>query len=143
MCLLQRSLSRKFCFSKLVIWKKKTPYQSSNLWNIIRQIDAVYFQMLTISFFQFSLNSRYQRNIFVMFAALIRFSLLLLKMSFKCSINVNQQSKDKPLICTVSRAANDHVNAFFQDRPIFYLIFFFFVDNLGYSLFKNARFPNL
>ena len=78
-----------------------------------------------------------------MFAALIRFSLLLLKMSFKCSINVIQQSKDKPLICTVSRAANDHVNAFFQDRPIFYLIFFFFVDNLGYSLFKNARFPNL
>ena len=36
-----------------------------------------------------------------------------------------------------SRAADDHVTAFFQDRP-----FFVFSDNLGYSLLKNARHPN-
>ena len=65
--------------------------------------------MLTISFFQFSLVS---------------FSLLLLKMSFKCSININQQSKDEPLICAISGVANDHVNVFFQDRPIIIIIFF-------------------
>ena len=80
--------------------------------------------MLTRSFFQFSLNSRYQKNIFVMFAALVSFSLLLLKMSFKCSININQQSKDEPLICAISGVANDHVNVFFQDRPIIIIIFF-------------------
>ena len=56
-------------FSKLVIWKKKTSYQSSNLWNIFREMR--YTCMLTILFFQFALNSRYQRNIFVMFAALV------------------------------------------------------------------------
>ena len=33
--------------------------------------DAVYIQMLTISFFQFALNSRCQRNIFAMFATLV------------------------------------------------------------------------
>ena len=38
----------------------------------------------------------------------------------------------------ISGAANDHVAAFFQDRPIFV-----FSDNLGYSLSKNARYPNL
>ena len=37
-----------------------------------------------------------------------------------------------------SGAANDHVAAFFQDRPIFA-----FSDNLGYSLLKHARYPNL
>ena len=37
-----------------------------------------------------------------------------------------------------SGAANDYVAAFFQDRPIFV-----FSDNLGYSLLKNARYPNL
>ena len=37
-----------------------------------------------------------------------------------------------------SRAANDHVTAFFQERPIFV-----FSDNLGYSLLKTARYPNL
>ena len=48
----------------------------------------------------------------------------LLKMSFKCSININQQSKDEPLICAISGVANDHVNVFFQDRPIIIIIFF-------------------
>ena len=38
----------------------------------------------------------------------------------------------------ISGAANDHVAAFFQDRPIFV-----FSDNLGYSLLANARYPNL
>ena len=37
-----------------------------------------------------------------------------------------------------SGAANDHVAAFFQDRPIFV-----FSDNLGYPLLKNAWYPNL
>ena len=37
-----------------------------------------------------------------------------------------------------SGAANDHVAAFSQDRPIF-----FFSDNLGCSLLKNVRYPNL
>ena len=37
-----------------------------------------------------------------------------------------------------SGAANDHVTAFFQDRPIFV-----FSENLGYSLLKNFRYPNL
>ena len=37
-----------------------------------------------------------------------------------------------------SGAANDYVAAFFQDRPIFV-----FSENLGYSLLKNARYPNL
>ena len=34
-------------------------------------VDAVYIQMLTIIFFQFALNSRYQGTIFVMFSALV------------------------------------------------------------------------
>ena len=34
-------------------------------------VDAVYIQMLTITFFQFALNSRYQGTIFVMFSALV------------------------------------------------------------------------
>ena len=58
--------------------------------------------------------------------SLVSFSLLLLKMSFKCSININQQSKDEPLICAISGVANDHVNVFFQDRPII-IIFFFLI----------------
>ena len=37
-----------------------------------------------------------------------------------------------------SGAGNEHVAAFFQDRPIFV-----FSDNLGYSLLKNAWYPNL
>ena len=37
-----------------------------------------------------------------------------------------------------SGAANKHVAAFFQDRSTFV-----FSDNLGYSLLKNARYPNL
>ena len=37
-----------------------------------------------------------------------------------------------------SGAANDHVTAFFQDRPILV-----FSHNLRYSLLKNTRYPNL
>ena len=37
-----------------------------------------------------------------------------------------------------SGAVNNHVTAFFQDRPIFC-----FSDNLSYSLFKIAQYPNL
>ena len=37
-----------------------------------------------------------------------------------------------------SGAATDHVAAFFQDRTIIV-----FSDNLGYSLLKNSRYPNL
>ena len=42
------------------------------------------------------------------------------------------------ILCFFSGAANNHVTAFFQDRPIFC-----FSDNLGYSLLKNTRYPNL
>ena len=56
---------------------------------------------------------------------------------------VFEKHKDVSLILATivwsnSGAANDHVTAFFEDRPTFS-----FSADLGYSLLKNAPYPNL
>ena len=92
-----KELFAKFFFSKHVIWKKKAPYQSSNLWNIIREMWYTFHIIFSI-FFKFTIPKEHFCDV-----CSFSFSLLLLKMFFKCSINVNQQSKDETLICAIWR----------------------------------------
>ena len=85
-------------FSKFVIWKKKTPYQSLNLQNIIWDMPYTFkcspyhFSI----FFKFTIPKEHFCD-----GCSFSFSFLLLKMSLKCSINVQSASKDKTLICTI------------------------------------------
>ena len=98
LCVYSKEASRKNFFSKFVIWKKKTPYQSLNLRNIIWDMPYTFkcspyhFSI----FFKFTIPKEHFCD-----GCSFSFSFLLLKMSLKCSINVQSASKDKTLICTI------------------------------------------
>ena len=72
------TLKEEVLFSNLVFWKKKAPYQSLNLWNIIQEMPYTNHIIFSI-FFKFSIPKERFCD-----ACSFSFSLLLLKMSLKC-----------------------------------------------------------